>query len=100
MTATFFLDELPPLATRPRKRQPSGGRPIPSELLQFAADLRANPGRWATYPRPLRTLESARSTRQLINRAKSGAFREGGFRAVVRNNALYVMYAGNASDQS
>lgn len=79
-----FVDELPPATGKANNR----------DLKEFAAELRANPGRWAKYPRPLATLSSASMTGSLIRNGRMASFSDGPFEAEARLGRLYVRYPG------
>ena len=82
---TEFVDELPP----------SGGRRSAEDrelLTRFAADLKANPGRWAPYPLP-QSHQGARACGSRISHGRMKTF-PAGFEAVTRRKVLYVRYVG------
>jgi hypothetical protein len=81
---TTFVETLP-------DRRGGGRHPDPA-LVQFAADVRANPDRWALYPNTI----GPRSGSALVRYISSGqgAFSGGGFEAAVRAGVLYVRYTG------
>lgn len=59
----------------------------------FTATLRANPGRWAKYPKPL-SMNSASPMARRINQALSPAFADGTFEARTRRGELFVRHTG------
>lgn len=76
-----FVDDLP---------YTSGCKPDPL-IVEFAAALRANPGRWAKYPKDM-TAKSMRSLASSItnsNKSCPPALREG-FEGACRSGVLYV----------
>lgn len=64
-------------------------------LAEFAAVLRDNPGKWALYPLPLASKNSANGIAYHI---RKGRWSQGaGFEATVRNQTVYVRYVGAPS---
>lgn len=68
------------------------------DFTAFANELRANPGRWAKWPKLYRNSTSIGAIRKNIadgtERAPVG-FRDAYWDAVVRNSVLYVRYLGD-----
>jgi hypothetical protein len=77
-----FLDELPPSLSG-RKRDPV--------LVEFADALRANPGKWAPYPKPIK---NGGNHAVQINMGRYPTLGIG-FRAVCRQGTCYVGYVGD-----
>jgi hypothetical protein len=86
MSEIEFVDE-PPRSTFDRDRR--------RKVLEFAAELRKNPGRWAIYPWPSSN-EGARALAFRISHGCSVAFADG-FNATARGTVTYVCYEGTES---
>lgn len=83
--------------------KPNGGPRANQQLLDFANELRANPGRWALYPTVPSSDSATSSNAANIRRGTLAAFRPpGAFEAVARTaggiRQIYVRYVGG--DQS
>ena len=70
---------------------PKGG----GKYEPFAAELRANPGRWAKWPHEYPNPTSLGSVRINIMKGRPSPFKTGKWEAVVRSNALYVRFLGD-----
>lgn len=82
-----FHDQLPAPAA-------VGGRKPKPEEVDFAEQLRRNPGRWAEHPCPPPASTSRQSLVTGINHGTRPAFAAGGYRAAIRQGVLYVSYEG------
>lgn len=86
MTAQYeFVDKIP--------GSPRGGRPVANKA--FADALKARPGEWAVWPKPI-TAQTRKVYQQSIPRGILRAFHGGGFEAANRDGRLYVRYVGGA----
>lgn len=86
MTEFEFVDHLPPT----NAPWDTHSRRV---VERFAEELRANPGRWAVYPRTTVTGTAARALVSRINRGRVAAFAKG-FAAVHRGGVVYVRFEG------
>jgi hypothetical protein len=68
------------------------------QLVEFANELRNNPGRWGKYPRTHRNPKSAYSAASAINHDKFSALSGPDFEATARKEndvvSVYVRYTG------
>lgn len=91
---TEFVDELPPAT------QKLGGRSVrpPDRIyITFAADLKANPGMWAKWPKQLSTYGSLANSINNQRRGCPESLRQRGFEAKVRAKTLYVRFNPEAA---
>ena len=81
-----FVDELPP----DDRRKPGGINARTKRLRRFAAELKANPGKWAKYPEPLASHRSTQTRASQIRTGGGATFPRGEFEAAARGDVLYV----------
>lgn len=64
---------------------------------KFATALRENSGRWAEWPRPLKSNETAAATAANIRRGRMKNFPLGEFETVSRERMVFVRHIGGSS---
>ncbi|MCM6776240.1 hypothetical protein NDR87_18900 [Nocardia sp. CDC159] len=84
-----FVDELPAKTGRGRDWL----------LDAFAEALKARPGQWARWPKPLMD-STAKTYVSAIGKGRLRPFPVGEFEAVVRFDVLYVRYVGEVPDDA
>lgn len=72
----------------------NGGGKAALDLVAFAEALRAEPKRWAVWPRSHASDGARQNAAHRIKRGQFGSLGEG-FDACIRNGVLYVRYVGD-----
>ena len=86
-TPNFTFVEEPPLPKRGHN----------SLYSMFAEALRSHPGKWAVWPRDLKSNAVAATTAANVKRGKLINFPEGQFEARAADGIVYVRYIGGAA---
>lgn len=95
-----WVDELPgrPYEATHRNPRPNKPQDRSKDLWDHAAELMANPMRWARYPRPL-TWSSATRLSDAIREGTIAAYRpDAGFQSASREGVCYVRYNPEAKN--
>lgn len=96
-----WVDELPgePYEKLSPQRKSYRPREQSQDLHDHAIQLIRNPMRWAKYPRPLKTADSAQRTANAVREGTLAAYSPKlGFQVASRHGACYIRYNPDAMD--